>query len=231
MVIAKKRNDFINNELKGLSKEIGKVKDLLQKYHVNTNPRNISLALKTMYKSDKSYFDFLQSLLAEANFSKRSNSINIKMENVSLDEMIYYLSFIYLDLLKVREFLISKFDKEAEAHSKSSEKKKSLDSKGSSLTAKEIAYLEYYMRESKDYSDINKNVNLIHEDFAKMNGGKCVKNIEIAYNKILNDKSERLRNHKKILKVINHMTRHFPQYKKSIQLAEEEYNKAIEKYL
>lgn len=100
----------------------------------------------------------------------------------------------------------------------------------SDLTAKEIAYQEFYMRESKDYSGTNKTFKQIHEDFAKMNGGKNTKNIETAYNEIQHDKSERLRNHKKILKVINHMTRHLPQYKKSIQLAEEEYNKAIEKY-
>lgn len=97
----------------------------------------------------------------------------------------------------------------------------------SDLTAKEIAYQEFYMRESKDYSSTNKTWTQIHDEFSKMNGDKSPKNIETAYNKIRNDESERLRNPKAILKVINHMTKHLPQHEKTIQLAEKEYNKSI----
>jgi len=96
--------------------------------------------------------------------------------------------------------------------------------KDPSLSATDIAYLQYYMRKSRDYKDGEKTWTEIHQHFSEMNGGKSPKNIELAYNKIRSDEKERKSNPDKITKIIAHLKKNFSQYTKSIELAESELN-------
>tara|TARA_A100001391_G_C5044878_1_gene271875 strand:+ start:234 stop:1223 length:990 start_codon:yes stop_codon:yes gene_type:complete len=110
-IIRDKRNAFIENELEGLGEEIQKIKTTLELYHINTNPRNISSALETIFNSGEQYLQNLKDWTDNKSHARRTASILHHFESVELDELVYYLSYIYLDLLKVREFLLSKIEK------------------------------------------------------------------------------------------------------------------------
>lgn len=110
-LISRKRNDFIKSELSDLSEFIQSIKSNLKLYHINTNARNINAAIETIWAGDTKYIDNLNGWKNTKSDDRKVSSITLHFETVKLDEMLFYLSFIYLDLLKVREFLLSKFDK------------------------------------------------------------------------------------------------------------------------
>lgn len=110
-IISDKRNAFIEKELEGLGEEVKKVKTTLELYHINTNPRNIRNALETIFNSGEQYLQNLKNWRDNKSHASRNASILRHFESVELEELIYYLGHIYLDLLKLREFLLSKIEK------------------------------------------------------------------------------------------------------------------------
>lgn len=103
------KNSFIESELEAIDLVLEEVKSIFLDYNINCRLKSIrSLYRELKNEEDISFLNYIKDEVLE--LVELSILLKYKLNNCSLDSAIFYCSAIYIDLLKVKDFLHSQYE-------------------------------------------------------------------------------------------------------------------------
>lgn len=103
------KNSFIESELEAIDLVLEEVKSIFLDYNINCRLKSIrSLYRELKNEEDVSFLNYIKDEVLE--LVELSILLKYKLNNCSLDSAIFYCSAIYIDLLKVKDFLHSHYE-------------------------------------------------------------------------------------------------------------------------